>query len=186
MRVMSSTSSRSHLEDLSDLLRTIGDREEGFSVSYGRGDGAIHSGSPHAGEAGSGDGHRERTPGDNERLSLTAGKSAPSAQRICVADSRCGTIRVSVIATTTTECPHWPQYASPGRLHWSPCAGKLARERGGRRAPAGGSCRIGMRRRFCVLPMLGSNSRYPARGSKSITSCGLSASHRVHRARRPS
>ena len=49
-----------HLEDLSDLLRVIGDREEGFSVSYGRGDGAIHASRPHNGEADSGDGLGER------------------------------------------------------------------------------------------------------------------------------
>ena len=43
----------------SDLLRTIGDREEGFSVSHRRGDGAIRPSSLHAGEAGSADVHRE-------------------------------------------------------------------------------------------------------------------------------
>ena len=31
-----------HLEDLSDLLRSVGDCEEPFPMSYGRGDGATH------------------------------------------------------------------------------------------------------------------------------------------------
>ena len=31
-----------HLEDLSDLLHSVGDREEPFPMSYGRGDGATH------------------------------------------------------------------------------------------------------------------------------------------------
>ena len=32
------------LEDLSDLLRSVGDRDESFPVTYGRGDGAMHPG----------------------------------------------------------------------------------------------------------------------------------------------
>ena len=48
------------LDGLSNLLRTIGDREEGLPVPHGRADGATHSGSQYAGEAGFADGHRER------------------------------------------------------------------------------------------------------------------------------
>jgi len=41
------------LDGLSNLLRTIGDREEGLPVPHGRGDGATHPGSPEARHSGS-------------------------------------------------------------------------------------------------------------------------------------
>ena len=41
------------LDGLSNLLRTIGDREEGLSVPNGRAYGATHSGSPGAPHSGS-------------------------------------------------------------------------------------------------------------------------------------
>ena len=31
-----------HLEDLSDLLRSVGERDEPFPIMHGRGDGATH------------------------------------------------------------------------------------------------------------------------------------------------
>ncbi len=45
------------LEDLTDLLRSVGDQDDGFPIDYGRGDGATHPGAPdprHGPDAGPG------------------------------------------------------------------------------------------------------------------------------------
>ena len=34
------------LEDLSDLLRSVSERDEAFPIRHGRGDGAMHPGAP--------------------------------------------------------------------------------------------------------------------------------------------